>query len=177
MALEELIIAWSKERPVWQREIMRRVAVGDVLSSDEYDRLVEDIVSGKQLAEPTFGLEQLPQSAESDASVRLISIEKTDHLNALESKEPLTFEPNGLTIVYGDNGSGKSGYARLLKRITRVRDQEDILSDVFRDTALAQPSAIVKVRVDDKDESLNWPESAHPDLQRMRCIPSPLSPK
>ena len=44
MALEELIVAWSKERPAWQREVMRRVAVADVFSDEDYDRLVEDIV-------------------------------------------------------------------------------------------------------------------------------------
>ena len=36
-----------------------------------------------------------------------------------------------MTIVYGDNGSGKSGYARLLKKVAGARHQEDILCDVF----------------------------------------------
>ena len=121
MALEELIIAWSKERPAWQREVMRRVAAGEVFSDGDYDRLVEDIVGAKQLPEPKFGLEQLPEAAPEDSPVRLVAIEKPEHVNALESRDPLTFEPRGLTIVYGDNGSGKSGYARLLKRITRAR--------------------------------------------------------
>ena len=48
MALEELIVAWSKERPAWQREVMRRVAAGDVLSDDDYDRLVDDILAGRR---------------------------------------------------------------------------------------------------------------------------------
>jgi AAA15 family ATPase/GTPase len=80
-----------------------------VLSDGDYDRLVEDIVSEKQLVEPEFGPEQLPHTAADDLPVRLLTIEKPQHVNALESKQPLTFEPLGLTIVYGDNGSGKSG--------------------------------------------------------------------
>ena len=167
MALEELIVAWSKDRPAWQREVMRRVAVGDMLSDEDYDRLVEDILAVEQLPELAFGLEQLPQPTPADSSVRLISIEKPEHVNALESKDPLTFQPRGLTIIYGDNASGKSGYARLLKRITRAHHQEEVLSDVFRDTALAKPTAILTVRVGDKEESLNWPEAARPELQRM----------
>ena len=167
VALEELIIAWSKDRPPWQREVMRRVATGDVLSEQDYDRLVEGIIANKPPPEPTFGLEQLPQTVPEDSSVRILSIAKPEHVNALESKDPLTFEPAGLTIIYGDNASGKSGYARLLKRITRARHQEDVLSDVFRDTALAKPSAILTVRVGDEEESLDWPESARPELQRM----------
>lgn len=167
MALEELIVAWSKDRPAWQREVMRRVAAGDVLSAGDYDQLVENIVATKQISEPTFGLAQLPQAAPEGLPVRLVSIEKPEHVNALESKDPLTFQSHGLTIVYGDNASGKSGYARLLKRITRARHQEEVLSDVFRDTALATPTAILAVRIGDEEASLNWPESARLELQRM----------
>lgn len=167
MALEELIVAWSKERPSWQRQIMRRVAAGDVLSAGDYDELVEDIVAARESAEATFGLEQLPQAAPEDVPVRLVSIQKPEHVNALESKDPLTFAPQGLTIIYGDNASGKSGYARLLKRITRARHQEEVLSDVFRDTALAKPTALLTVRIGDEEVSLNWPEVSRPQLQRM----------
>ncbi|MEX2204601.1 MAG: AAA family ATPase [Myxococcota bacterium] len=167
MALEELIIAWSKDRPAWQREVMRRVATGDVLSAADYDQLVEDIVLAKQASAPVFGLKQFPQPAAEDSPVRLVSIAKPEHVNALESKEPLTFESGGLTIIYGDNASGKSGYARLLKRITRARHQEEVLTDVFRDTALAKPTATLVVRIGDEDASLNWPESPRPELQRM----------
>jgi hypothetical protein len=111
MALEELIVEWSKGRPAWQRQVMRRVATGDVLTDQDYDRLVEDILVGKQIPEPVFGLEQLPQTGSEDPAVYLVSIEKPEHVNALESKEPLTIEPTGLTIIYGDNASGKSGVA------------------------------------------------------------------
>lgn len=167
MALEELIVAWSKERPAWQREVMRRVAVGEAFSDGDYDRLVEDIVEGKELSAGQFGLEQLPQTTSEDLPVCLVAIERPEHVNALESKEPLTFEPQGLNIVYGDNGSGKSGYARLLKRITRARHREDVLTDVFRDTSRAQPTAALSIRIGDAEESLAWPESSRPELQRM----------
>ena len=144
------------------------MAAGDVFSDGDYGRLVDDIVAGKQFPEPRFGLEQLPQAAPEDSQIRLMAIEKPEHVNALESRDPLTFEPRGLTIVYGDNGSGKSGYARLLKRITRARHQEEVLTDVFRDTSLAKPTAVLSIRIGDAEESLDWPESSRPELQRMR---------
>ena len=167
MPLEERIVAWSKERPAWQREVMRRTATGDFLSDEDYDRLVDDIVAPDLGSEVAFGLEHLPKAADDDPSVRLISIAKTKHVNALASGQPLTFKPNGLTIVYGDNGSGKSGYARLLKRITRARHQEEVLSDVFRDTAMEKPTASLSVRIGDQDEAITWPEPTRSELQRM----------
>ena len=168
MALEEQIVAWSKERPAWQREIMRRVASGTVLTDADYVWLIEVITKEMPIPEPSFGLEQLPQAQVSASSVGLLEIRAADHVNALESKEPLTFGAQGITIVYGDNGSGKSGYARLLKRITRARHQEDVLTDVFRDTSLARPSAVLVVRVGDVEQPINWPDAAPPELQRMR---------
>ena len=168
MALEEQIVAWSKERPAWQREIMRRVAAGEVLSDADYVRLVKVITEETSIPEPAFGLEQLPQAQVDASSVGLFEIREPDHVNALESKEPLSFGAQGVTIVYGDNGSGKSGYARLLKRITRARHQEDVLTDVFRDTSLTKPSAVLVIRVGDVEQPINWPNAARPELQRMR---------
>ena len=167
MTLEEQIVAWSKGRPAWQREVLRRTATGDRFSDEDYERLVDDIVAPDPGPEVAFGLEHLPKAAAEDPSVRLISIVKTEHVNALASNHPLTFEPDGLTIVYGDNGSGKSGYARLLKRITRARDQEEVLSDVFRDTGLEKPTASLSIRIADQDETITWPEPNRPVFQRM----------
>jgi hypothetical protein len=121
MALEEQIVKWSETRPAWQRDVLRRVATGVALSGADYDQLIDDMLSGQQPDDVTFGLAELPQVAAEDPPVRLLSIAEPEHVNALASDQPLTFEACGLTIVYGDNGSGKSGYARLLKRITRAR--------------------------------------------------------
>ena len=167
MALEELIVAWSQERPAWQREVMRRAAIGHLLSDEDYDRLVDDIVASDSSRAVAFGLEHLPKAASDDPPIRLISIAEIKHVNALTSDHPLSFEPNGLTIVYGDNGSGKSGYARLLKRITLARHQEEVHSDVFRDTAMDKPMANLLIRIGDRDETLTWPEPTRPELQRV----------
>ena len=146
---------------------MRRAAIGELLSDKDYDRLVDDIAAPELGSDVAFGLEHFPRSAPEDPPVRLLSISETAHVNALASDRPLTFEPNGLTIVYGDNGSGKSGYARLLKRITRARHQEEVLSDVFRDTAQEKPTANLSVRVGDHERVVSWPEPKQPELQRM----------
>ena len=167
MALEEQIVEWSASRPPWQRLVLRRVAAGAVFSNEDYDALVDSIVSAKHDEDPAFGLEAFPQITAEDPSVRLESIAEPEHVNALASDQPLTFDLNGLTIVYGDNGSGKSGYARLLKHITGARHQEDLLTDVFRDTALEKPTATLAVRIGDKAVMLTWPDATTPKLQYM----------
>ena len=167
MALEEQIVEWSATRPAWQRRVLRRVAKGEPLSSRDFDRLVDKMVAGELGPDVKFGLGDLPRATAEHPPVRLLSISEPEHVNALRSDRPLTFGPSGLTIVYGDNGSGKSGYARLLKRITRARDQEVVQTDVFRDTAVERPTANLAVRIGDSDEPLRWPDLSPPELQRI----------
>jgi hypothetical protein len=41
------------------------------------------------------------------------------------------------------------------------------LTDVFRDTAVAKPSAALTVEIGDRQESFVWPQDSYPELQRM----------
>lgn len=167
MPLEERIVAWSKERPEWQSDVMRRTAIGHVLSDEDYDRLVDDILNPDADSKIALSLEHFPKRSAHAPSVRLLSITRAEHVNALASDKQLTFNPDGLTVVYGDNGSGKSGYARLLKRITGARHQEPVLSDVFQDTARDKPTAALKMRIGEQVADLEWPEPTRQEPQRM----------
>lgn len=167
MALEHEVVRWASTRPSWQQYFLRRIAQGDVLTDTDYEQVVETILASNRIGDDQLAIEDLSITVEGDDPVRLVSIADPEHVNALASAEPLTFEPDGITIIYGDNGTGKSGYARILKRIARARHQEEVLSDVFRDAGRAAPSARIAVRIGDREESLDWPMSSSPELQRM----------
>ena len=144
MPLEEDIVAWSATRPAWQRSILRRIATGDLPAGADYEALVDGLVAGKSFEDVTFGLEELTQAAPGDTPVSLLSITEVEHVNALDS-----------------------GYARVLRRISRARKQEEILTDVFRDTSVAKPKASLKVQVGDQEKAVAWPDDVAPELQRM----------
>lgn len=167
MALEEKIVEWSATRPGWQQTILSRVAAGEALSDTDYDDLLAKILSSTPATPRPLRLEHLATPTAQDAPVSLVSVANPEHVNALASDEPLTFSAKGLTIIYGDNGSGKSGYARLLKRVARARSQEQVLSDVFRETALAVPAARLTYRVGAAEATVAWPEGAPTELKRI----------
>ena len=146
---------------------MRRVAIGEVLSEEVYDRIVDDILSPSADPWIPLELEHFPQRTSDAPSVRLLSINEAEHVNALAGGQSLTFEAIGLNIIYGDNGSGKSGYARLLKQITGARHQEEVLSDVFKDTIKDKPTAVLSVHIGDQPEDIAWPAPARQELIRM----------
>ena len=167
MPLEQEVVRWAATRQPWQQHILRRIARGGTLADSDYEQVVDAVLASDDFGNDQLTIEDLPITVKGDEAVRLLSISDPEHVNALASVQPLTFAPDGITIVYGDNGTGKSGYARVLKRIAHARHQEDILSDVFRDTGRAEPSARVTVRIGDREESLYAPLSSLPELQRM----------
>jgi ABC-type hemin transport system ATPase subunit len=132
-ALQE-ILTWSKDRPAWQRDALRRLVTQGELSPNDidqlsllckdttlkYEPLVEGHISAQRTGAPTVSLK---------------NIRDVQNVNALAEGQSLTFIPKGVTIIYGDNGAGKSGYVRILKNACRARTsrgrQEAILANIF----------------------------------------------
>ncbi len=87
----------------------------------------------------------------------LLELNSLRNVNALRGDQQLTFGPQ-LTVVYGDNGSGKSGYARVLKKAYRARVTEDILGNVRAENRQSVPAQAVFV-VEEPDgsiQSVEW---------------------
>ncbi|EKD49582.1 MAG: hypothetical protein ACD_63C00103G0001, partial [uncultured bacterium] len=63
--------------------------------------------------------------------VRLCSIGNIEGINALNPKIPLDFGKSNLAIIYGANGSGKSGYVRIIKHICGVKNPGKLHPNIF----------------------------------------------
>ena len=61
--------------------------------------------------------------------VCLDSLKIEDGVNALKRGAEFVFAP-GVTVIFGENGAGNSGFVRVLKRAAGVRTAEDILPNV-----------------------------------------------
>ena len=61
-----------------------------------------------------------------------------------------------MNIIYGDNGSGKSSYSRILKHTCLARGEvQKILGNVFA-PASEEPSAYIGVTDDKVSKPINW---------------------
>lgn len=131
----ESILDWSRDRPAWQRDALRRIIAKGRLGDDDIKELVElcKLAHGGKSGLKPVPLEKahLPANPGQGSAVALLSVSNVEGVNNLAPGQALPFEPNGLTVIYGDNGAGKSGYARILKRACRARHSGRIEANVY----------------------------------------------
>jgi hypothetical protein len=155
----EDILKWSEDRPGWQRDALRRLVLNGELSDEDIGALTEICKSAHGLAEPREGApltkDHVPDKTIGVAPVSLHSIFHHRGVNALAEGQTLKFSPS-LTLVYGDNGAGKTGYIRILKSACRSRGQEKILGNVVSGRAPLTPLASIKYRVGSEEDEREW---------------------
>ncbi|MCJ9708022.1 AAA family ATPase [Bordetella hinzii] len=150
------ILTWSSESPGWQRDALRRLATQAALEAVEIDELVA-ICKGDSPAVP-LEAEHLRGANREQGEVYLRQVHGVRHVNALAPDQRLTLHRVGLTIIYGDNGSGKSGYARILKKVCRARmpgRAEEISPDIY-DPAPGTPSATIEYAIGGQNHTCVW---------------------
>ncbi len=136
----ETILEWSLGRPLWQRDALRRIIAQGRVTQEDVAQLVELCkvghgASAGQLVAVPLAKAHLPATPGEGAALTLVSVANVRGANNLAPRQTLDFEPEGITIIYGDNGAGKSGYARILKRACRARHAGKIEANVYDNQA------------------------------------------
>jgi energy-coupling factor transporter ATP-binding protein EcfA2 len=143
-------------RPGWQTDAVRRFCRREDLSTKDIQAIADHLVAGTYPAVPELMAPDMPGGNPNGRPVALRAISDVKGINALMEGQQLEFEDSGLTVVYGDNASGKSGYARLLRRAVTSRvGLEVILGDVFSTEATGQ-AASIEYRVEGDPGANRW---------------------
>jgi hypothetical protein len=164
--------AWGSGLANWQRCLLSKAISKGLLSA-------QDIVEVFELFCRTNGLSDSrvdellppPASPRTEKDHKHLCLAKIDGLagiNAIPDGSELTFD-SGLTVVYGRNGAGKSGFARLLANACFSRYKPDILSNIYAERECAEPGAVFHIRLDGE---LQPPvqyslQTQHDELRRM----------
>lgn len=136
MSIVEAIQQWSIGIPDWQQDAIARLFFKGKLDANDYAELYSLLKASQGVAAPNglvakkLSAAQVPASGTKGKQVELLAIKNLENVNAIASGQILPIAQNGLTVIYGANGAGKSGYSRVLKKACRARDQsEPILPD------------------------------------------------
>ena len=163
----EEVLSWAETRPWWQQKVLARIIAGVTFGEHDYEDIARSLMEEPESPPDGgwFSNLTLPPVTQ-DEPVRMIAVRKLANVNRLAPGQELTFEPNGLTVVYGHNGSGKSGYARVISSMVGARHQKKILSDVF-DNEPRTPSGEIVFEVGDKERTVILGQSPDPELKRI----------
>lgn len=108
------ILAWSENRRLWQRDSLRPIVLSGYPDAESFDELLAPCKKehGDQavtLAAKPLSEDHLPVDPGAGESISLSGIANLSSVKQLVPCQTLNFEESGLTIVYGQNGTGKSG--------------------------------------------------------------------
>jgi energy-coupling factor transporter ATP-binding protein EcfA2 len=156
------ILDWSESRPLWQRDALRRIVLNGYPDEEAFEELLA--LCKKEHGDPTMALvakplskDHLPVDPGAGGSISLSSIANVSGVNQLATGQTLNFEESGLTIVYGQNGTGKSGYTRILKKACRSRHAGEIMPDVYSSSQTGTAKATLKITgTDGAAETVAW---------------------
>ncbi len=153
------ILEWSQGRPPWQQDALRRLVINDRLSEEDFDELGKICKSAHGLSEQQetrpLTKDHIPTTDTTSTKITLDSIIHHRGVNALAENQTLKFSHN-LTIVYGDNAAGKTGYTRILKSACRTRGEEKILGNVVSGSTPYTPSVSIKYKIGDETKLHEW---------------------
>ncbi len=173
----------NENKPNWWRFVVSKAMECRDLSSIEFEQAY-------LIAKMEFGLE--PKSVDYQSlikpveaigydeeieEIRLISIGNISNISTLVQNNRVDFSKNGLTVIYGNNGSGKSSYAKMLKNACLTRGEPPKLrANIFEET-VGIPSAEFHIESNGLPEIIKWNNEleSHPSLKSIRVFDSSSS--
>lgn len=150
--------SWLEAKPYWEQFLWRLHLEKDELTDEDieqcYQYLLED--SGvvktapgrKPIVFPTLDLEDTDTLGTKST---LDKIENLKDVNAIHEDCIIEFGKN-LTIIYGDNGAGKSGVGRLLSNACHSRKPRQLLTNA-RKVAYPEPTPSADFHITDASGS------------------------
>ena len=147
---------------------LRRIVSKGRLDEDDLKELIDLCKQGrgaKNTGLKTIPLEKahLPANPGQGDAVSLVSITDVEGVNDLAPGQTLTFEQNGMAIIYGDNATGKSGYARIFKRACRARHPGKIEPNIYAEQPPPRAAATITYSIGAAPQSPEkWQDEDHP---------------
>ncbi|MBC1484510.1 AAA family ATPase [Listeria sp. FSL L7-1509] len=167
--IRDEIVEWVREQPYWQQvgadAILSGIKINESLIDEVYLALKQEYkLEGSLLTKKALAFLSKATKSKSISNVTWDEVSEVKGVNALSPKSSI---PVGrqLTIIYGLNGSGKSGYARLLNNAFISRGDKNILPNIFQKEENVIPSAKFVFKNEKGDsETLVFPEDHKNEL-------------
>ena len=166
MSIYQDILNWSQGRQAFVQDALRRLVTTTALTQNDIDELVQLVK--KECGDNSITLNSVPfdsthiptTTTTSGNYPKLISLSNPMNICALHNQASLQFSNTGLTVVYGGNGSGKSSYSRILRKLCWSRNPSVTLKkNVFNPSTNPQQVDFI-VEHNGVNNSFTWAENS-----------------
>jgi hypothetical protein len=135
----ESLEAWLSAKPYWEQYVWRINLEKESLTEEDIDQAYELLCEHLGLISPLSGekppisfkhqIAATPPTSDVSLGIKIREVKEIVDVNAIPVDSSVKFGPN-LTLIYGANGSGKSGIGRLLCNACFSRGDREILPNV-----------------------------------------------
>ncbi|MGN6801234.1 MAG: AAA family ATPase [Ginsengibacter sp.] len=155
-AIVDFLWEWTGNHAVWSKLLVSKVVASECsLSNADRETIFNYFLQSINLH---AGLPPLtvikPTYSPTVKTIELDSLSAIRGVNRLAKNQTVNFAKN-ITVIYGENGTGKTGYSRILKTIGFSYDNnKSILSNVY---AAAEPqSATINFKSNGTPRTFTW---------------------
>lgn len=177
MTILQEILTWTQGLPAWQSDAVSRLLVKQALTPQDHKDLYALLKLNFGIPDPKnrqakpLTADQIPVQTKKDTDIKLSTIKNLHNVNAIAENQQLVISPTGMTVIYGDNGSGKSGYSRVLKQACRARDQSEPVhpNAHLPEVKAGNAQASFNITIDGTDKEVTWYQGkeAPPELSSL----------
>lgn len=153
---------WLHKQQDWLQEAAERLLTSGALSEQDIREIAEHLKTKEGRTVTTHrSFDGIGAGAASAAEVRLLSIGNICGIENLAPRDPLTFGKGNFVVVYGHNGSGKSGYTRIIKRVSGHPRAVELKPNVFQSPPEKRQCEIT-FSIDGAGKSVTWDPEGEP---------------
>lgn len=155
-----LLAGWANQQDHWVRALVTEVfdtgkPVADQRAKHFYEFLLleKELKDGDKPATPR--LDEGGSVGDEEDVFTLKTLCQVERVNALATGQQIEFNPR-MTVLFGENAAGKSGYVRILKSLASVRTAEPILPNIFEPSEDGGPQASLTYLLGAKETTTLW---------------------
>jgi hypothetical protein len=161
--LEHNLRSWAaKELRYWEQAALEKISRQGELTKDDLHELVQYFIEDAGLApippdRPSLSLLQNIIAEAEQVPCRLNRIFNLRNVNALPEGQEIRFGPQ-LTLLFGNNGAGKSGYARALGSAGFARGERKVLPNASGLESKKGTQADIEISYSSGKKVVTWTE-------------------
>ena len=158
-----LLKGWFEKATRWQKELFVQIWNGSMMEEEICNREIKLIeqehmnFNHRIVAVTTFP-EDITFGTPAANRVILTQISDIKGIGALAPRKALSFG-DGLTVVYGQNGCGKSSYVRILKALANPLYGDAVLGNVYC-KGQEEPEATATFMINGTQKNVAWNKSS-----------------